>query len=1796
MKGRPALQRPPAAGERDAVRGFQWQYDHIAAQVYDGLVDDTFVSLRLTDPEAGRVDDLVLESINGTAGYQYKSARHPESLTFNRLLAAGRTAAGNHAPSLLHSLADGWQRLATRHGGATVHLVTADHASTSDRIAADVTNDRPSPDHFSCFLSDVLMPLRAGELIRATVRAGWQPALTRLLAESGVPEGDQDQFLRGLHIETSAQTPLRYAHGIRERDIRQLSNVLFRAVAEANDVVVLDRASVLALVGWTARPQHQSRHEFPVDLDTYQPLTSAIEQVNQLLGLHDRGYIALIGPPGAGKSTLLSQALSGRSDRVARYYAYIPGAAGSRTRMAARSFLHDLVVMLTRLGLRTAQKELPGDDIDQLRRHFNELLDAAHQDFIDHGRRTILVVDGLDHVERDYTGPDRFLEELPAPNELPDGIILIVGSRTLNALRAPARSQVAERDSAVDLQHHRLSRSSVIELCRRAPITAALDHTVHDRIAALSNGHPLALSYLLNRLKGAEPATANAMLDEAPQYDGDIAAEYLAVWDTLDSEYEVRRLLGACARLRTGFELAWFETWASAAAMDLFRRRLLYLFRRHLDGWRFFHDSFQQFAAEHTALDEFGRFDADADGRMHAQVADLYAQSTTQLVRDEELYHRHLSGDTNATLALATPAIFREQHARLRAPELIRADISLALRAAAERADVLGIIRLLFAMVEFSQRVSVLEDIDMPGALFNAGLIDEAVGYCGVETRRVPLANAYNLAARLAQDASLAGHVLAGRLIFDQIEPDGLDDPDHRLAGTEDDAARAWGGAAPHYRPLGDVLATVERLRTARDADRYGRGHGRHLTRYRRVMNAVIRSVAAMNDPSLLVEVQTALAGTLTGLQGQEAAAGQGASARAETGPMNDPKTDSDAGFDSADDGGETRDGDTEEVDSGDGHMDEGDSELDAHIATVALLLARTVFARIRRTDRPVDQSLLLNELLDTIDDSPLYIETLLDLAEATLRDGQPDVASKAADRANLSNALAVSDLGFDTPSDALRNNFRYWRLRELIAKEDGETEFVAHSTPPQKGTPAGNHITPSAPVHSNHEAIELAARINDAIQTLAHIDAASETDDPIPVHDAWTSMVPILSVIRNVSIRTSATVSGIAQHRGALLRLVIEVAGNHSDGLASTLADMLHARIINDPDSWPTKLQIELARELRRIGITAPWYDNALATEEQSAAESDLYSRIEDTAELIRLYASDSRMDDAKRLANAMVPMSLGVGYRKDYQFDNWVRWLGLAINEPDTHTPVTDAAWLARVMHVVAPMTEGAPATAAAELPAVVATADPEASVRLLAYLVGTGTVDHTATLASLIAALTTTLDAPDADAVYLAADLTSEIVIPASRVSHPELAHALVAAADRCLDDRTRTAFLDSVEAAIHIRALPTTREQWLQALGRPTPPPSNPETPSATGPGRDVGYGELRLTDGRTISRQHVPTIATTPADIAELRRLESPESAFRWLPVLEPHSFTRAQLAELAPLFTDRTPFDGEPVASLAEQALRLGDTELALTLARTAREGTRPEAWSRNYESARRRAASVTVRAGGEAELIEACEDLAEQIIESKWLASMLVNELDDLIETLAPHTPAHTIWPYIRDHLQAFTTFLQMPDDNPLGDRGTHWWTRTDTQSDTQPEPRPASAEPLTSASRALSQLAVLHLSHPTWLAREGAVRALASALTRNNSTAADELSKFGTAQTLSDDLLEQIGRTMTIARAMGATLPAQLDSVDDTLANHANQLVRDLSQPAPSDRSALAGALLPSAAAPGQAARAKTHHARSI
>ena len=1690
----------PASGERAALRGYRWQYDHIAALVYDALLDGDFRSVRLADPDAGRVDDLVLIRRDRTDGYQFKSVEYDSYLTFRQLVRPQRTRSGANAPSTIRSLAEGWKRLQERWTNAEVHFVTQQLASINDHLGG--ARHRPSPDHFSSFLATVLAPLRRKELALDHVPAEWRPALSRLHEASEVAHEEFEQFLVALHLDVAAGSALPQPPSVRHADVTALSTALQRRVSDAHGVVDLDERELLALVGWEHRPRLRSRHEFPVDLDTYQPLNDAVEQLKASIACHDSGYVAVIGPPGAGKSTLLSQALTGSPDRVVRYYAYVPGSAPARARRTAQAFLHDMVVMLNADGRKTRDRELPGNDIPRLRQQLADQLDAASAEFGRTRRRTILVVDGLDHVDRDHSGNDGLLAEMPVPDELPEGVLVVVGSRTLSPLHAHARQQVEERPSVIDLQHHRLSPASVLEICRRAPPAAALSPEIHQRIADRCNGHPLALGYLLNRLRETDAEAAGEVLEAAPAYAGDMAAEYRAVWDDIEDDDAVVDVLAVCARLRIAFTTEWLSSWALPTAVRAFRRKLLYLFRRYRDGWRFFHDSFRQFAADRTALGDDGLPDQRANSQAHQRVARLCTEAGDPRVVAEALYHRYCADQRDVVLALARPAVFREHYRQLRSPALIREDISLALQVAADRADVLMMIRLILALVEADERSSALEEVDMPGALYDAGLVDEAIAWCGEETRRVPLKHTYGLATRLGT----AGDP-AGRKLFDLVEHDVDDSNRIRMHGEEDEKALAWTRAAALFRPLPAVIAAIRDQvdHHIGDDPLHAQVQAERWSRYTD-MNRVLIEAHDSNEAALNT-IDSALADDIVRLVER----------------------------------GIPPDGD-----DGDGHAARTRRTRLASIGDLRIQIRIALLALVSTAEQA---EVHLNRLLSVAHDAPLFLSTVLGIAERLVSHNLPDQAKALLDRTSCDESLTVQDLGYDGEADAIEQRFRYWRLRFLLASDDAD---VPAPIPPQVHTPAGNALSPEAAVHRDAEAIQLATRIDAAARALARQDARTLSGCPVPLSEAWATLAPLLDIFPSRPEGGSANLRGInAQRKRELMGIAVTVAGRHGRDLPQWLSDMLAQRFTREPNRWPPYLRLDLADRLRSAGASVPWYRETLDVYEAAIAAEDVQSRLRETNELVQRHARDGDLHAAQRLVRALIPMAFGVGYRKDHQLTFWVARLARALEEPGGGGLIDDAAWMARILTAADPMTEGAPRSAAVDLPVAVTPVAPLAAVRIFEYLVRHGAVDHMDSLAALVRANVVRLDADGASSAALAADIAAELLARAGRRAYPRLAQSILEAAERaCGPEHART-LATSIASRTDVYALPTTRSAWRRALGFSPDAEEREGSHSEASPEEE--HNALVLTDGQRLPQSAVVPQAQTVDDIIALRHAEARESWFSWTPIVEQRALSNEEVRALVNVFDDDTHRDLQVLALLAEVAERNGDQKTALRLSSRLLRIADGHSWSRYFGGMRVRAAAIVVRLSGHDGCVGACQDLAHCMTVNRGSASLLRSELGSIVRALDPSIDATAIWPAIRTYLEGIAETLDLPDPDVLSDHGCRWWLVPQSG-----DRRAQSDRPTTGA--ALAELAVGHLSHPAWLVREAATCIVTRALLAANEEVAKALGRF-TQPEASDDTLERAGRCLAAARAHdGFAVPDCLRPLEDVLASHPSQVIRDL------------------------------------
>ena len=710
----------PASGERAAVVGFSGQYG-LAARIVRAKLT-TLEWIRVADPSAGIADDFQFKAGATRHALQVKWSQYPGSFAWGALV---NTSGGE--PALFTKLAHAWQRLRSTWAGPLVlHLRSNDYASTASPQAGTPLAESVAegPRHFAAFLARAFEPVQRrteqgiscwSDLAQLPEVEQWSVAWDTLRTASGLGDDDFVSFVRELAIRFAPPVDdplLRPDHDPADDELATLARTLQAIVGDPARPVQLSRDELLDRLGWSDRLRYRHPHRFPVPT-FYAANEAARSELGARLATLVGGYVALIGPAGSGKSTLLaSLTLPGR---VARYYAFVPDAPDPLSgRGEADSFLHDLSLALANGGL---YRSGYGNDLRSQRSVLLDQLDKAGQRWRDQGESTVIVVDGLDHIPREQNPERSMLEELPAPAALPEGVFVVLGSQTTAILPAPVQDALAREGRVVDLPP--LSAEEVGHIADSAGPGGWLLPGQRDALVRASEGHPLALTYLLQELAAlerAEPDPAvrslrvDALLTDASTYGRDIEQRYRGYFRAVADDREVLDLLGAVARLRTPVDLNWLATWVEPHPLTAFTERTATFFHRNGTEWQFIHNSFRRFISDETAR-VAGNVDSERDRHLHTRVADVCAGSGEQwpLYRDEELAHRFLADQHDRVLLLATPERLRSALLELRPLATVRDHALLALRAAAVIDDHPAYIRMLLFLNELWQRQQVLE-------------------------------------------------------------------------------------------------------------------------------------------------------------------------------------------------------------------------------------------------------------------------------------------------------------------------------------------------------------------------------------------------------------------------------------------------------------------------------------------------------------------------------------------------------------------------------------------------------------------------------------------------------------------------------------------------------------------------------------------------------------------------------------------------------------------------------------------------------------------------------------------------------------------------------------------------------------------------------------------------------------------------------------------------------------------------------------------------------------------------------
>jgi hypothetical protein len=805
-----------ASGERAAIVGYSAQYLIAAEQIYTALLAGQLEWIALADPEAGRVDDIQVATPDKIDAYQIKWGEQVGSLSFNDLASGAGDPGDSNSHGLIGQLAGGWHRLKASNPErrVVVHLVSRDIGAPQATIPHE--DGTLSKANLQGFLTDCW---RDRTWIRKGLQAcpsGWKPALAALSRASGLAELDFIAFVQDCELDLAYKLSDIPAITNREalrrqEDLEALAAFLFRSVGADRRVIRIDRDQLLDRLGWETRFKPRFLHEFPINR-FYQPISATVAELDTALADHTRGYLAVLGTPGSGKSTTLTHTLRYRKGcRLMRYYAYVPDSP-LQGRGEASNFLHDVVLALQSQGIRGGDNQ--AKTREELLGKFHRQLAELHERWLSDGVLTMILVDGLDHIEREQKPERSLLHDLPHPDTVPDGVIFILGSQTLELVGLSLAIKAHLKENSRVMTMAPLARKAAFTLVEAAGLSVSLSAEQMEEVCRLSAGHPLALNYLLKMLADArDPTAAAQILTTANPYQGHIDQHYEIYWHSIEQNTPLKELLALLARLRVPFDPRDLESWVDKETVrTLVRQAHIYFRQEATFRWHFFHNSFRQFLIDRTSRDLLDQYDASLNRKYHRQLAGFTAHpEAAESQIWEPLYHHACAEEWAKVLALASQDYFRRQFYALRSTESIFEDITIALRAAREQMNAVALFRLLLIEHELKERGEVLEQVDIPRLVLSLEGVGAVLDYVmDGNQRRIGQAAALRHCRKLLY----MGETEASRTLFEAAEPlDWLSgsQPVKTPAGRND-VLEHWVMCAYSFRPLEVIFNAIGAL------------------------------------------------------------------------------------------------------------------------------------------------------------------------------------------------------------------------------------------------------------------------------------------------------------------------------------------------------------------------------------------------------------------------------------------------------------------------------------------------------------------------------------------------------------------------------------------------------------------------------------------------------------------------------------------------------------------------------------------------------------------------------------------------------------------------------------------------------------------------------------------------------------------------------------------------------------------------------------------------------------------------
>jgi len=479
---------------------------------------DTF-QVYIEYDEAGALDDVVVVLPDRVEAYQAKHAVKENAVYVASDLTDEKSVV------FIEKFAKGWKKLLNKFPDRKITTHLRSNRTLDSTLAEIVTSEG---------FFDI-------KFLENRYRNEKRKLRSSILKASGLNEAEFYKFISSFHFDLKQPSWLALEthikgvlldHKLGISDRRIFADL--KRLVEEHAIVSFEPITTDTIGSFFNKTQtrYLLPQSFFVDDERFVKQLSFEEQLdNQLLNANGE-YVVVTGSPGSGKSTSLTKYcdnLEINKDNlffIVRYYCFVRTYDNSqKLRLEAKSLRVNLLNELQE----SFPKALNDRRFDISENRFYEALVRVAEYCQAKNKKLIMLIDGLDHVERDEELRDSVIAALPA--KIPENIVILIGTQELNKWTPIALKEGRKnRHVTMPLFTEKEVKTYVIKRCGME-LRGESIYQIYKK----SSGLPLYLRYLTELIEASDNYDT-AINDIPAAVGGDVRIYYESIWASFKSK------------------------------------------------------------------------------------------------------------------------------------------------------------------------------------------------------------------------------------------------------------------------------------------------------------------------------------------------------------------------------------------------------------------------------------------------------------------------------------------------------------------------------------------------------------------------------------------------------------------------------------------------------------------------------------------------------------------------------------------------------------------------------------------------------------------------------------------------------------------------------------------------------------------------------------------------------------------------------------------------------------------------------------------------------------------------------------------------------------------------------------------------------------------------------------------------------------------------------------------------------------------------------------------------------------